>query len=489
MPCRFFSPDVEILRKEGYNSIEMPGGSPYGRKAERIGMRIMTRDRTFYTRLVRLAVPVSLQNLITFAVTFADHLMVSSLGDAAVSGVYIAGQLQTLLQLFSAGVESAILILSSQYWGKGDRDAIRRIVAIGLRISLGFACLVMAACLLAPEPILSIFTDDPEVIACGVTYLRVMCLSWLPFIFTQALIAAMRSVETVRIGMLVSSVSLVANISLNYVLIFGRLGLPALGLRGAAVATLISRAIEMGVMVCYILFADRKLRLRPRDLLAGDRLLRHDLIRYGAPLMVGNLVWSCNTMGNSILMGGFGAGVITAVSVSNTLNTLARVTLDGAQSALGIITGKTIGSGETGKMKEYAYTTQVLFACLGLVTLGLVLLLREPFIALYGGISAEAAAYSRQFITILAFAICGTCYQAGSLYSLVKCGGDIYFVFKLDVFFVFLVVLPSAIVARCLGAEPWIVFLCLKCDQIIKCFVAYVKINSFNWMKDLTRSR
>ena len=298
----------------------------------------------------------------------------------------------------------------------------------------------------------------------------------------------MRSVEVARIGMGVSAISLVFNILLNYLLIFGHFGFPALGIAGAAIATLISRIVETLVMVLYVAKADKKLSLRFSDLLVVDKLLQKDFIRYGLPIIGGNLVWSVNMMVNSMILGRYSASVITAASVANTMNSLAYVTMNGLSAAVGIITGKTVGAGQTEKMKEYAYTVQILFFSLGLVTGGIVALLKNPFISLYTGITSEAALYSRQFITVLSVTIIGTCYQAAGLFGLVKSGGDISFVFKNDTIFVFLVVLPSAIIASYLGAAPWVVFACLKCDQILKCFVAVVKINRFDWMKNLTRT-
>jgi len=450
-------------------------------------MRLFTRDKSFYRSLVSLAIPVALQNLITFAVTFADNLMVSSLGDSAVSGIYMGSQIQTFLQMFSGGIEGAILILAAQYWGKRDTESIKRIVAIGLHFSLVVGLVLTIACFLFPAAILSLLTTDPSVIADGVTYLRIVCFTYVFFCLTQALIASMRSVEVARIGMVVSAISLVFNISLNYILIFGKLGLPALGVRGAAIATLISRVIETSIMAVYIFRIDKKLQIRLPELLRSDRLLRRDFIRYGLPIIGGNVVWSVNLMANSMILGRFPASVITAASVANTMNSLAYVTMNGMASAVGIITGKTVGAGKTELMKEYARTVQILFFCLGLLTGGMVALLKRPFLSLYSGITPEAAATALQFITVLSVTMIGTCYQAAGLFGLVKSGGDIGFVFKNDTIFVFLVVLPSAILAAYLGAPAWVVFACLKCDQILKCFVAVVKINSFNWMKNLTR--
>ena len=452
-------------------------------------MKLITRDRSFYRSLIALAIPVALQNLITFAVSFADNLMVGSLGDAAVSGVYMGSQIQTFLQMFSGGIEGAILILAAQYWGKRDVASIKRIIAIGLHFSIAFGLLLTAVCLAIPRPIISLFADDAGVINDGAIYLRIVCLSYLFFCITQALIASMRSVEVARIGMGVSLISLLVNVSLNYVLIFGKLGFPALGIAGAAIATVISRIVETLVMWIYVTRIDRKLRLRLKELLVSDPILRRDFIRYGLPLIGGNIVWSVNMMANSAILGRFSASVITAASIANTMNSLAYVTMNGMSSAVGIITGKTVGAGKTERMKEYAYTVQLLFLALGLVTGGVITLLKAPFIGLYTGITSEAITYSSQFITVLSITMIGTCYQAAGLFGLVKSGGDIGFVFKNDTIFVFLVVLPSAIIASMLGAPAWVVYACLKCDQILKCFVAVVKINRFDWMKNLTRDK
>ena len=452
-------------------------------------MRWITRDRSFYRTLIALAIPVALQNLITFSVTMADNLMVSSLGDAAVSGVYMGGQVQTFLQMFSGGIEGALLILAAQYWGKRDTASIKKIVSIGLHFSLAFGLVLTLAGLLLPRQIISLFTDKREVIEQGVVYLRTVCFSYVFFCVTQALISAMRSVEVARIGMTVSLVSLVVNVGLNYVLIFGKLGLPAMGVKGAALATVISRAAETAVMVVYVGFRDKKLNLRLSDLLQSDALLRKDFIKYGLPIVGGNVVWSINLMANSAILGHLpGAdAVVTAASVANTMNSLAYVTMNGMSSAVGIITGKTVGAGKTELMKEYARTVQLLFLGVGLLTGGFLALMRNPFISLYTNISPDAVKISRQFINVLSVTMIGTCYQAAGLFGLVKSGGDISFVFRNDTIFVFLVVLPSAILAAYLGAPAWVVFACLKCDQILKCFVAVVKINRFNWMKNLTR--
>lgn len=449
---------------------------------------MLTKDKSFYRSLWMLAIPIALQNLVTFAIGFADNVMISSLGDSAISGVYMANQVQTLLQIASAGIESAILVLGAQYWGKRDTESIRRIAAIGIRFSVTFGAIVSVLCFTLPRTVISLFTHDETIISAGAEYLAILCISFVFFCLTQSLIAAQRSCETARIGLYVSLCSLGVDVLLNYVLIFGKLGFSAMGIKGAAIATLIARIIECAVMLVYTLLIDKKLSFRLRYLLKADKGLTRDFVRYGLPIIAGQLVWATNMLSSSAIMGRQTAdGVVAGLSIAQTMNNLVYVTMNGMSGAVGIITGKTIGAGEERKMREYARTTQILFLCLGLLSGGGIQLLKKPFISLYG-VSTEAASVASTLINVLSVTFIGTCYQAACLFGLVKSGGDIGFVFKLDLIFVFLIVLPLAILASALGAPVWVVFACLKCDQILKCAVAVVKINSFNWMKNLTKS-
>ena len=449
-------------------------------------MALFTKDRSFYRSLILLAVPISLQNLVTFAVNFADNVMIGSLGDDAISGVYVGGQLQSVVQMFVGGIEGAILILAAQYWGRKDRDSIRKVVSIGVKFALGVGLFTTLVAVLFPQWVIRIFTTEPGVIREGAAYVQIVGFTYLFFSVSQVMIAAMRSVETARIGLYISCMALVVNVCLNYVFIFGHLGFPAMGVRGAAVATLISRIMEMCVSIGYVFFVDKKLRFGWRDLLHTDGQLLRDFVRYGLPIIGGQVVWAVNSLANTKILGYYSAGVIAAASITGMLHNLVYVWMNGMSSAVGIITGKTVGAGQYEKMKEYSKTVQMIFLFVGLISGAAVFLARDGFISLYNA-SPEAQAYSRQFINVISVTIIGTCYQAACLFGLVKSGGDISFVFKNDTIFVFLVVIPSSLLAMWLGAPPWVVFACLKCDQILKCFVAIVKINRYNWMKNLTR--
>ena len=239
----------------------------------------LTRDPTFYRMLGALALPISLQNLITFAVGFADNLMVSRLGDAAVSGVFMGNQLQTFLQLLMTGVVQTTGILAAQYWGKRDMTSIKQIVSLSMRAGLALGLITMLAALLFPTQLIGLLTTEADVIAEGAAYLSIVAWSFGFYAVSQTIVAAMRSVENARVGMYISLVTLVVNIGLNYVLIFGKLGLPAMGIRGAAIATLIARVIECAAAVAYARFVDTKMNLRLSDFFCGvNRLLAGDFL-------------------------------------------------------------------------------------------------------------------------------------------------------------------------------------------------------------------
>ena len=452
-------------------------------------MTWITRDKHFYKNVLALAIPISLQHLITFLVGFADNVMVGRLGDDAVSGVYLGGQLQFLLQQLVVGLGSALLILTAQYWGKGDTAPIKRLIALVLRIGV-IAALIMSLVMgLFPAQILSLFSDEAGALREGVAYLRIQSLSYLFFVVSQILIYAMRSVETTRVGMMASLVTLVFNVVLNEVLIFGRLGLPAMGVRGAAMATLVARIMECAAVAVYVFLIDQKLQMRLREIFApAGRLLGHYL-RYGLPVIAGDLVWAVNLMCQGAIVGHFTADIITAVSVTNTMNSLIYVWLNGLWGGVSIVIGKTVGAGKREKVKEYARTVQLMFLGVGVLSGALVFFGKEIFLLMYQGISSAAVSTARLLMTVLSCTIVGTCYQACCLGSLVKAGGDTSFVFKNDTIFVFCVVLPSALIASRLGAPIWVVFLCLKSDQILKCIVAAIKVNRFRWIRELTAEK
>ena len=205
------------------------------------------------------------------------------------------------------------------------------------------------------------YTNEEAVIEESMRYLRVVCFSYLFYCVTEVLISSLRCVETVGIGLYLSICTLIVNVCLNYVFIFGKLGMPRLGVAGAAVATLVARVIETGIMLYYVKVRDQKLRLKARDFFRHSRVLLKDYIRYGIPIFAGSAMWGINSTVQSAIIGRLGESAISAVSISNNLFEIISVAMYGVSSATGIIIGKTVGSGDYDLVKQYAKTLQLVF--------------------------------------------------------------------------------------------------------------------------------
>lgn len=316
--------------------------------------------------------------------------------------------------------------------------------------------------------------------------MNIICFSYPIFAVTNVLLASLRSVETVKIGYLVSFSTLLINCTLNYILIFGNLGAPEMGARGAAVATLIARVIELGIVLIYLFFIDKKLRFKFKELFIGSKQLFQDYLRAGLPIILSNASWGVAMALQTAILGHM-QGALPANSIASTVYQIISVLAYGAASAACIITGKTVGSGKSELVKGYARTMQIIFLAIGVVT-GLALFcLRGPILSLYK-ITESTYALAYSFLTVLSVTVVGTSYQVAVLTGIVRGGGDTRFVFINDLIFMWLIVLPaSAAAAFWLNLSPVWVYICLKADQILKCAVAFVKVNFGKYIRRLTR--
>lgn len=444
-------------------------------------------DRAFYKRLFTLAVPIALQGVITFSVGLADNVMVGSLGELAISGVYLCNQIQGLLQMLVGGIGAALIVLAAQYWGKGDKESVKNIIGIALKFASVCAILLWAGVFFFSKNVLSLFTNDQQVIAEAVKYAQIICFTYLLFCINNVLIASLRCVGTVKIGLYLSIVTFIVNIFLNWILIYGNLGAPVLGIRGSAVATLSARILEFIIVISYLKLVDKKLMLRIEDIFRNNMVLVKDFFRYGFPVILGDVLWGVNLAVQGAIVGRLGAASIAAVSIANIVFSVISVGVFGTANASSVIIGNTVGEGDIDKVKQYTKRLQVVFLGVGICT-GLLLFIVKDYILLLYHVSDETLGIARALMTVLSITVIGTAYQASSLTGIVRAGGATHFVLINDIIFVWAVVIPlSLIMAFVIGAPTWIVFICLKCDQILKCAVAVVKVNRYDWIKKLTK--
>ena len=450
-------------------------------------MKLFVRDRKFYKSFLSMTGIIALQNLITFAVNLADNVMIGGYSQTAMSGVAMVNQIQFLLQMLMLGTGGAISVLGSQYWGKKELQPIRKATSIGLVFGLVFSTVMMILVYFFPKQALGLLTNEQAVIDEGAKYLVIICFSYILFSVSQNLLSALRSVETTWIGFLVNSVTLVVNIVLNYGLIEGNLGFREMGVEGAAIATLCARIVEFIIVVIYVLFFDKKIRWRPKDLLSMDRLMLRDYVRVGMPLILANGIWGIAMSVQTAILGRLGDDTIAANSIATTVFQVVSVVCYASGNASSVIIGKTVGEGDIPRVKAYTKTLQWIYLLIGVLT-GLTLYLSTDFIIGLYDVTPGAKSLSEQFIAVLSVTVIGTSYQCSCLTGIVTGGGDTKFVLINDLIHQWLIVIPSAFLSAFVFHWPiWITVLCLKSDQILKCFVAVIKVNRYKWIHKLTR--
>ncbi len=443
---------------------------------------IFSKDKNFYRELVKLALPIALSSLVTFSISLSDNMIIAKLGNEATSAVYLSNQVALLLAMLTAGIEGAVLVISSQLVGAEEKDKARRIASLGIIAALTLAVVFFVFSSIFPGLVLSLLTDKLELIESGKGFLRALGVSFLFFAPAQAIAAALRCVKKPKIAFFAALSALAVNVFLNFVLIFGKLGFEALGIIGAGIATLAARIIEFSVLFVYAFFIDKELKLRLHSFFKIDKDTFVSFSRTGTPIIAAQLVWSINTFFSSAIMGRQSPnGVVAGLSAAIALYNLSYVVTNGMSGAVGVITARLVGKGDENarkKLYEYSNTVQLIFIFLGILTAIFMQALKTQFVSIWS-LDASAREWALDFINVLSVMVVGTAYQSASLNGLIKSAGDVRFVFKTESFFVFCVIIPLSLLASNLGASPIIIFAILKCDQVLKCPVAFVKLRKF----------
>lgn len=449
----------------------------------------LTKDPYFYKTYFSMFATVAAQSILVFSVNLADSIMLGRFSETAMSGVSLANQIQFLLQCLIGGVGNGLVALGSQYWGKKDLASVKKVFSAAFAVGLAIAAVMAVIVAASPAGVLGLLSDKTEIVSEGAAYIRIMAHTYVVFAVTNTLIALMRCVETVRIGFYTSLTALFVNIFLNYALIFGHFGFPRLGAVGAAWATLASRLAELAFVLIYVFLYDKKLRLRPRDVIALQKTFFFDYLRAGLPLVGSGGSWGVAMFLQTAIIGRLGAAAIGANAVSAPVFQVVSVLYTSSSSASSVLIAKTVGENDIPRVKTYAKRLQIIFLITGAISGALLFLFRRRIVGFYD-VSPETAALSTTFITILSVTVVGSSYEAPCLVGIVSGGGDTAFVFKNDILFMWCIVLPlSALSAFVFRWPVPVTFFLLKSDQIAKCAVAALKVNRFKWIKKLTREQ
>lgn len=443
--------------------------------------------KSFYKTVFSLVFPMALQNLINVAVTSADVIMLGRVGETVLSASSLAGQVLYILTLVFYGLTSGAMILTAQYWGKRDVRTIEKLMGISMRIALTASLIFMFAALLFPGLIMRIFTNDEAVIAEGIKYLRIVALSY-PFIaVTMVYLNIMRSVERVVVSTVVYSISLLINIALNGVLIFGLLGFPALGIQGAAIATVIARVAEVGMVFIYDKKFNRVVKVRLSDLFLREKLLFRDYLTYTVPVTMNEILWGLAMSMNSVIIGHLGSSVVAANSVAQVTRQLATVVAFGIANAAAVMIGKAIGENNFECARLFARHMIYLSLVFGAIGSVVVLIVRPIAIA-----SLNLTPLAQEYLSAMMYVMCYfvflQSYNTTLIVGVFRAGGDAKFGLFVDIATMWGgSVLLGSLCAFVLKWSIPAVYVVLLCDEILRTPLTTWRYRGLSWLRNVTR--
>lgn len=451
----------------------------------------LVRKRKFYQNILRITIPIALQNLITLSTSMIDSLMLGRADDTGLflSASSLANQPFFILSLVAFGLASASTVLTAQYWGKRDIEPIRCIISITIKSAMLLSSLMGLAVLIFPEVVMSIYSNNAEVIAAGASYLRIVGFSYFTFGFSSTVLCSIRSLELVKISVVVNLTSFLMNSFLNWVLIFGNLGAPALGIQGAAIATLTARVSELIITCIYIFAVDKRLNFKIRDLLLFDKILAKDFLRYGLPVFLNELIWSMGISVQSAILGhiNYAEGdPVAANSISSIVQQLSTVAIFGVANSAAVMIGKSIGAGRVEQAKDESFTFLILSVILGIFACGLILIIKAPVIGFYS-VPEETKLLAHELMTVIAFVTVFISIGTTGIVGILRSGGDTKFCLILEMGTLWFVAIPLALGASALSLPVAAVLMCMKIDEPIKTVIFILRMRTDKWITSLTR--
>ncbi len=443
----------------------------------------------FYGQIAKLVTPIVLQNLLSSLVSSADVVMLNFVGQSAISAVSLAGQYAHILFMIFYGLGTGATMLCAQYYGKKDYRAIEVVQGIALRFSLGFAAVVALLALTVPQYMMLIFTNDPELIQLGAEYIRILSVCYLCWGVTEVYISILRSTGRVAIGTVLNSVAVGLNVLLNAVFIFGWLGMPQMGVAGVALATSISRLVELGL--CFVVSArSQHVKLRLQAIFVRNKLLFKDFVKLSLPAVGNDAVWGLAFSMFSVIIGHLGSDAVAANSLATVVRNFGTILCFGLANAGGILLGQKIGEGKMEETRADGRRLLWLTVASGAVG-GLIVLIARPFVLMYAGsgnFSETALEYLGVMLLINSYYVMGCAVNTTLIAGVFRAGGDSRFGLICDAITMWVYAVPLGFFAAFVLKLPvlWVYFL-LCTDEFVKWPAVLKRYRSGKWVKNITR--
>lgn len=445
-----------------------------------------SEKRIFYRKLWGLVFPIAIQNLMTALVSASDAFMLGFVSQTSLSAVSLATQIQFVHNLFMLALTIGATTLAAQYWGKGDTDSVEEILAIVLKISMAVSVVFFIAAMFFSGFLMRIFTNDIKLIQAGIPYLRIVSVSYLFMGFSQIYLCIMKNSGRTAKSTIYGSVAVVINIGFNVIFIFGLAGFPAMGIAGAALATTVSRALEL-LLTIYENMHRSLVCVRLKYIRNSSKKLKKDFWHYTTPVLGNELVWGCGFTMFSVIMGHLGSDAVAANSVANILKNIIACVCNGIGIGASIIVGNELGKGEMERAREYGNRLFKLAVFAGAVS-GLILLAVSPVLRIFtGSLSAQAHSYLKNMMYICTYYMIGKSVNATVIAGVFCAGGDTKFGLKCDAVTMWVILIPiGMITAFVLKLPIMVVYFIISMDEIIKLPAVYRHYKKYNWVRNLT---
>lgn len=446
------------------------------------------RDRSFYKRLITLALPMVFQDLMLASVAAADAIMLGNVEQNMMSAVSLATQIQFIQNMILFTVTSAVAVLGSQYWGKADRKSLDEIFCLGLRLSGAVSILFFVATVFFPRQMMHILTNEPDLIELGINYLRIAGWSYLLTGVSQTYLKVMKITGRQVMSAAISTTAVLLNIFGNAVFIFGLFGIKALGVEGAALSTLIARTVEL-VWAVSVSFGRKSVRPSFRNLFRRPKQLTKDFYRVFVPLAVAGILWGISFASYSAFMGHLGTDAAAANSVAAVVRDLVCSMCNGISGAAGVIVGNELGVGKLGTAKIYGVRLMKISYVVGVLST-VIMLASLPFLVMAVKLTPEAKKLLVGMMIIMGVYMIGRCVNTVIINGIFSAGGDTSFdMYSLAAMTWGLAVPLAAAGTFLFGWHPLIVYACTCVDEVGKIPWVMIHFKKYKWLKDLTRER
>jgi putative MATE family efflux protein len=444
-------------------------------------------DKEFFGTLLKLWFPIALQQLIFSLLNLLSMMMIGQLGDTTVAAFGLAAQIGFLFQLLLFGISSGSAIFVAQFWGKRDVKNIRRVLGISLGLSLIGAAFFACVALAIPEFALGIYSTDRAVIALGSEYLRIIGFSYLAIAITTSYAVTLRSTGHVRLPVTISVISLGLGTALNYALIFGQLGLPALGIQGSAIGTVLARWLECAWLLAMIYTRSSVAAASAREMFAFDMTFTRRMLKTILPVTINEILWSTGISTYNLIYGRISTEAVAAVSIAGTIENLAYVPFVGLANAAAVMIGNRIGADEEAKAFVYAkrFWRMVVLLAIGI---GAIILLSADGILSFYKIDAATRLFARNILTIMALTLWLKASNMILIVGVLRAGGDARITALIDTVPLWLIGIPLAAVGAFVFGLPvyWVYLLTLS-DEVVKGALAGWRMISKKWITNLAR--